>query len=98
MAKVAKIAQKTRIQGVPYLGFNFNQNDSLYFSVILPKCAPNRFCGCLINVFITMACTTCSKEGNEHKGSMFIVQYISCRIHLIIQHCFIPFTMLSYIQ
>ena len=61
LAKVSKIGQKTRIQGAPYLGFNFNQNDSLYFSAILPKCAPNRLCGCLINVIITMACTTCSK-------------------------------------
>ena len=32
MAKVAKIAQKTQIQGVPYLGFNLNQIDSPYIS------------------------------------------------------------------
>ena len=30
MAKLAKIAPKTRIQGATYLGFNFNQNVSRY--------------------------------------------------------------------
>ena len=80
MAKLAKIAPKTRIQGATYMGFNFNQNVSRYsrtcvlVSNVCNSIAPNNEQGQGCNVLLQRAAIWPLKSGLAYSQIQQIVQ------------------------